>query len=697
MADRQRPNHEVKGGGHGVYSSTGFAHARRNSTVYAAATNAPVAARAEPQRQVTELQEDGSRDPGTHGIPYGLPAAGPSPMPYTPTQTPVSEPEVLPIEHHTEESIKNDISHFINEEMEPGGQHAWCYENADEKPPITPDSLAELDMPRIINSPKLRHDVNFDRELHFRPNLDGSKGKQKMQQADQYWRALQAELFMNSLALQRRHQSPDNAPYWERIGKESLKRLPHIFKAVRDILKTLVPDHDQKVVKERLDVEHIMQQIQNGVCDLFDLGNWLAKVLKNHCAPMRDALVDSMQKEIKLGATNNDCEQLASGLRLLMNILEAMKLDVANHQIRHMRPLLIDDTINFQRRYNLHRIQLHKINPVEARRWMNDHIQPFGFESAPLHAVTRALIQDLLYNDSSSFCPQTFYLDSDRLKALRLELHNRVYHAICRDVLREIASPAIPQAHLTEAYEALHHSVTAIVGAHGKFAERFENIAAEIVRVLLVVEDHFPPYDLALQEVVERKLVERLRRDGSAFRENAQMLADTLIAKIKDRIHNHVRLSALDLHEILVPVATSPPSRHSMGFGAVYDPMMNDFRPMPVDRDEDIIRRFTHIIALHWQVWADIVYLAPQQDADDDSVSDNGSTSTVVQSQQGSPTIPVATAVYAPGRKWLPVSVTVTDVPSGLPSPATSPKPEDGEMADPSNEENLDQQQRQPA
>lgn len=33
-------------------------------------------------------------------------------------------------------------------------------------PPIMPESLAGLDMPPIIGNAKLRHDVNFDQELH---------------------------------------------------------------------------------------------------------------------------------------------------------------------------------------------------------------------------------------------------------------------------------------------------------------------------------------------------------------------------------------------------------------------------------------------------------------------------------------------------------------------------------------------------
>lgn len=670
------------------YSQGSSAHARRNS-VYNGQGNSPVAARKDSQRQQVTDSQSGSRATETHTIAYSPDSSLNDTLPSP--QLPLELSPTL-----TDDEIHSDILGYVKENMESNGQHAWCFENADEHPPITPASLAELDMPRIINNPKLRHDVNFDRELHFRPNLDGSKGRQKMQQADQYWRALEAELFMHNMALVRRMSPQGNGAYWDRISKASLVRLPKIFAAVRDILKTLVPDYDQKAVKERLDVDHIMQQIQNGMCDLIDLGNWLAKVLKNHCAPMRDPLVDSMQKEIKHGARENSPKRLVSGLRQLMNILEAMKLDVANHQIRHMRPLLIEDTINFQRRYNAHRMAIGKISLEEAKRWLEDNLQPLGFEPSPLSAITRGLIQDLLYNATSSFCPQTFYLDSDRLRALRIELHSKVYHAICRDVLREIASSRINPVDLDRACEVLQNSVSAIVGAHGKFADRSENIAAEIVRVLLVVEGRYPPFDANLQIIAEQKLGDYLRQDCSAFRQNAKILAETLIPKVQSRVRDHLRLSAIDLQDVLVPQVTS--NRNSMGFGAICEPLPAGNDLMSLDPDEDIVGRFTHIIAIHWQVWADLVYLI-EPEKEDDLASDNGSDSTIVQSQQGSPTVPVAQAVYAPGKKWLPVSITVTD---GLPTPSPSPKPEEGSPSNNGEQGgedslDLDSQQQQPA
>lgn len=72
--------------------------------------------------------------------------------------------------------------------------------NAPEQPPITPETLAELDMLRLVNNPQLRHDVNFDRELFLRLDPDRARREEALKSADDYWKALEAEVFILELS-----------------------------------------------------------------------------------------------------------------------------------------------------------------------------------------------------------------------------------------------------------------------------------------------------------------------------------------------------------------------------------------------------------------------------------------------------------------------------------------------------------------
>jgi len=541
-----------------------------------------------------------------------------------------------------------------------------AFRNASTHPPISPDSLTELDMPRIINNPELRHEVNFERELHFRPNLDGARGKQKIKSAEDYWKALEAELYILNFSQTARAQ-PDGTVsphYWEDVVWESRKRLPSVFEVVRDILTTLVPDQDQAKIVERLDVDLLIQQINNGVCDLVDLANWLGKVLKNHCAPMRDGLVDKMRKAITKAAQQADQKLMVSGLRQLLNLLETMKLDVANHQIRHMRPLLIYDTINFLKQYHNHRIGLGKLNPEVSRLWLEQEFNTLSaIEEKPmsyLDTLTHALLRDLLCSSTTSLA-STFYLDLDRLHTIRVDMHNMVCHLVCGNILVDLLSPAVPRCEIPEARTVLHSSLTAIVGSQGLWAERLENIAAEIIRIVLTLEGRTRPYDADLIAPAEHRLHEDLDPNSSAFRDQVQDLLYRLLPKTKECVNAHCRMPAIELQEALVPSMPFAPI-HFFGMGAVCEPV-----PVarPIDPETELIRRFSHVVVLHWQVWADLVYLVEPEP--------NYGLSSPPTSVSPEP---VTCAIFDPGHKFIPKAVVTDSEGNGIPTPAASPSME---------------------
>lgn len=182
-------------------------------------------------------------------------------------------------------------------------------------PPVTLSTLRELDLSEIYRNPKLRHDVVFDAQLHFRPNLDGSRGKRKREQADQYWKSVLTEcdaLFANV----RNRQAHAGTPV----------KLPTLFKTMKDILSTLVPKSDREEVEAALDHQLLMQQLEHGLLDFKKLSDWLARVLKAHCAPMRDQWVEQMVARVAHGVENQKTSDLVDGLKMVFGILEAMKL-----------------------------------------------------------------------------------------------------------------------------------------------------------------------------------------------------------------------------------------------------------------------------------------------------------------------------------------------------------------------------------
>ena len=204
-------------------------------------------------------------------------------------------------------------------------------QKASAEPPITKSSLCELDLVRIINDPKLRHDLNFEPEVAFRPNYDGSNGKVKQDRARLYWDALTIEL---TAYFQRvcRHNHTTSDSFRSDVtlayfrGQEMPWRLPQMIRTVADILKTLVPETEHPSIERTLDVDLVMQQLEKGVMDFVQLGEWLGILLKGSCSPQRDICVSEMVDMIQSGIYHDNPRMLIGGIEKLFGVLEMMKL-----------------------------------------------------------------------------------------------------------------------------------------------------------------------------------------------------------------------------------------------------------------------------------------------------------------------------------------------------------------------------------
>jgi hypothetical protein len=189
-------------------------------------------------------------------------------------------------------------------------------------PPVTRSTLSELDLNWIMHNVSLRVDVNYDHDLHFMP-IQGPSGEQKRQDAKKYWLALATEfrIYQHNLT------DCDSCRHMEGPAPVTFKRrLPIMFETLRELLETLVPDRDHPKIVENLDTALLMQQVEKGVLDIVRLSQWIADLLKSHCAPMRDEAADEMASKIEEGCTESSMELIVDGLEKLFGFLEAMKL-----------------------------------------------------------------------------------------------------------------------------------------------------------------------------------------------------------------------------------------------------------------------------------------------------------------------------------------------------------------------------------
>lgn len=531
------------------------------------------------------------------------------------------------------------------------------------EPPVTKATLSELDVNKIIHNPKLRHDINFDPELHFRPNLDGERGRKKQEKANQFWKALLDQIYLFVT---------DRAGFLAQCPDESNWCLPQLLRAVREILQTLVPQRDREFLNEGLNVDLLMQQFNKGIADLEKLASWLSGILKLHCAPMRDEWVDEMYHELSSGNRNNDMPELVKGMRTLLNVLEAMKLDVANHQIRCLRPVLIEDTVHFEQRFFLKKIQSGKLNLDAARQWYQEakrvapleyldarhpYAQAFGETAVFFYAAAKLIVPSTPVEvPTANACPNTFVFDEERIVKLRSDMYDTICLEICMRQFEQLehmadfglsihsnfyastssrpssfvgsdngslnssprtsgylsGQPTVDSADAPARSRELYKSLLALLQTAppvSRSSQRWQSLSPSMALQIL---RYVNAPQITLGDLEEELLSKLSDINGDAFQDVEAYFHRRLLQELAKRVKDLKSLSGVGLFEMATGGRIQALGRASGGAFPAREQHLELPGAGREPRDEggidDMATRLAHLGLLHWRVWADLAY-----------------------------------------------------------------------------------------
>ncbi|EEQ87804.1 hypothetical protein RJZ56_002295 [Blastomyces dermatitidis] len=472
-------------------------------------------------------------------------------------------------------------------------------------PPVTADSLSELGLDAIMKNTQLRMDVNFDKDLHFRPV--GGPAKAKM--TNDYWQAIAIEISIfnfgasNSINLFFGARRSSSCQVFQ-------ARLPNMLDALREILLTLVPDRDRVYIKEHLDTKFLMTQVEKGVLNLVRLAEWLAILLKTHCAPMRDHMSDDMVEHIRNGCQFQDMNEVSKGLHQLFAILESMKLDVANHQIRAFRLYLIEDSVEYLRKHYDFFIKKSMKSSSEAQNskiWYFVHWREFHTDSEPVHNdfESAKILFEALSLNLCSFCqppfPDSFALDFDRLCNIRTNIETFTLLRLCCQAFTMVVNGDVSAA----LYYSLQSRILSIlqydehtphendVSGHSLIA-RFEantpSIALEIARMAHMMKEGSSLVtcpDTRVIHFISDQLSPR-NRPFEAVRQCVQRELKNIAVNFASQ---YWHMTALDIAD-------------SQQFE-----QRSDYVSWPQVPDIQCLgKRLAHIGVLHWRIWAPLLY-----------------------------------------------------------------------------------------
>ncbi|EEH08822.1 conserved hypothetical protein [Histoplasma capsulatum G186AR] len=480
-------------------------------------------------------------------------------------------------------------------------------QHASQSPPVTADSLSELGLDAITKNTQLRIDVNFDKDLHFRPV--GGPVKAKM--ANEYWHAVAIEISIFTFGA----YNNINLSFWVRSASSSHKvfraRLPNMLDTLREILLTLVPDRERSCIKEHLETKFLVAQVEKGVLNLVGLAEWLAVLLKTHCAPMRDQMADDMVEQVRNGYQLQDMIQVSKGLHQLFVILESMKLDVANHQIRAFRLYLIEDSVEYLRKHYDFVIKKSQQSFKEAQNSKNWYIMhrrrcnlssqqvPNNFESAKI--LFEGLSSILCSFDRTIRLPDSFALDFDRLYNIRNNIETLALLQVCCHAFNSVVGGDVSST----IYCSLQSRILSIIqyGEHAacendpsghpliaRFEANMQNIALEIARVAQMMRG-----ERSLVTYPDERIIHFVSNQVHPRHRHFEAVRDRVQQELKSIALNtakqYWRMSALEIAD----------SQHLH--------QQPDLVSWPQIPDIQWIgKRLAHIGVLHWRIWAPLLY-----------------------------------------------------------------------------------------
>ncbi|GMM44640.1 Sok1 protein [Pichia kluyveri] len=289
-------------------------------------------------------------------------------------------------------------------------------------PPVNLHSMHEIDLQEVLKNPQLRHDILFDPQLQFRPNLDGERGKRKKNQSDNYWNMIKIETENLINDLDNKIILNENSP------------IIVMFQCLKSILISLIPAKDIIQIEEIMDISLITQQLNSKCFNFINFSNWICSIFKLHCAPMRDPWVDELNNLFHKSCNNEKIEinLLIEGFKTLFLILEAMKLDVANHQIRILRPLLCSSAVSFEKEYFKNAIKRNKINFTSSIIWYKRNLNNLRSKNYNSREILNYSILNLLScsNMTRQF-PNSLNFDNTRLLLLRADIRHIICTKLC--------------------------------------------------------------------------------------------------------------------------------------------------------------------------------------------------------------------------------------------------------------------------
>ena len=355
-----------------------------------------------------------------------------------------------------------------------------------------------------------------------------------------------------------------------------------------------------------------MQELAHGVCDIASLIEWLGNLLQQSCSPMRDPTVQAMVQRTQQAIREQDARELMEAVKDLFGLLECMKLDVANHQIRYLRLYLLEETTVYEQWKMRERIA-GGWDVEDERDWFEDPITQSRNNHKRFHDFQRGMVR-IVISPSTTVIPKTLGNDAERLKILQQEFRLYEYGSACGHTFTHTLSQLgfsgePPQWARMQCLQRVWAVVARLQGGEqglegeGQSPVRLEahsDVVLEIVRMAYLVRGFEAlPADRAVRDAAWY-LQQAIDKTSTLYADIKGKLRDELLGHVRMEMGGIGRMTPLEILNRYDP--SSSPGLEVAGGGS------NDAGRGEVGLIEGIARRVAHVAVVHWRVWGPLLH-----------------------------------------------------------------------------------------
>ncbi|XP_030056499.1 T-complex protein 11-like protein 1 [Microcaecilia unicolor] len=214
------------------------------------------------------------------------------------------------------------------------------------------------------------------------------------------------------------------------------------------LLSFLLPGHTRlrNQINEVLDLDLIKQEAENEALDISKIAEFIIGMMGTLCAPVRDEAIKKLQ----------DIKEIVPLFRALFSVLDLMKMDMANFAISSIRPHLMQQSVEYERKTFQKFIEKQPNSLDFVTKWLQEAVGDLSQESCrdsssddaapalcPLHVQNHAYLKLLKWDHSHRPFPETVLMDQTRFQEMQQELTQLTIIATVLLVIHSSAGTAV--------------------------------------------------------------------------------------------------------------------------------------------------------------------------------------------------------------------------------------------------------------